>query len=76
MDAKTKAQLPREVRLLLREAANLWLNSDSRPRVRPDVRSHWKRLVREWIADRRMPLLVRGFCGVGKRLSATRYASR
>jgi len=43
----------------LEAIAAAWHDSQARPRVTQKVSDHWDRLIRDWVEDRSLPLLVR-----------------
>lgn len=51
--------LPEDVQTSLRRAAQLWRDSDHRPRVAELLLSRWCQLIEEWIDAADVPLLVR-----------------
>lgn len=48
-----------EIRMKIREIGRLWRNSPSNPQINDDVLKDWNNLIKEWIADKDMPLIIR-----------------
>src|SRR6185312_2473824 len=51
--------LPSDLAAHVTAIADAWASCGDRPRVTPDVRNGWSRLLDDWANDSEMPLLVR-----------------
>jgi hypothetical protein len=54
---------PQEISELFREVGKIWAASIKRPRIAPEARRHWERLIDEW-AESDLPLVIRRSSGV------------
>lgn len=54
---------PQEISEMIREVGRKWAASSTRPRIPPDVKLHWDKLINEW-AESDLPLVIRKSGGV------------
>ena len=48
-----------EIREKIREIGKLWYNSPNKKKVSKEVADYWENLIKEWIKDKELPLVVR-----------------
>lgn len=48
-----------EIREKIREIGKLWYNSPNKKKISKEVVDYWENLIKEWIKDKELPLVVR-----------------
>lgn len=48
-----------EIREKIREIGKLWYNSPNKKKISKEVADYWENLIKEWINDKELPLIVR-----------------